>query len=434
MAIVHQAAVAQSECSSSPCVNGTCTDSTTDPNNIPLDAYRCTCAPGFANGVCEYVYVAEYEAQCTVSSSVSDSLETDWRVLSPNCDLDVDECISSPCENGAKCTESSTDSKIPLDAFRCTCVDGFANGVCEYDYITEYEAQCNVTTGGTCDVDVDECTSSPCQNNATCTDSTNEQAVSYDAYKCRCMPGFANGVCADGFIIDYTAQCTMMEGGNCDLDVDECASSPCENGAKCTESSTDSKIPLDAFRCTCVDGFANGVCEYDYITEYEAQCNVTTGGTCDVDVDECTSSPCQNNATCTDSTNEQAVSYDAYKCRCMPGFANGVCADGFIIDYTAQCTMMEGGNCDLDVDECASSPCQNGNCTESSTDSKIPLDAYRCVDCENLKDPKTQLDENQCIDLKKCFTDCLGVRQCSSEPAECDDYRIKWSSSCTKCF
>ena len=392
MAIVHQAAVAQSECSSSPCVNGTCTDSTTDPK-IPLDAYRCTCAPGFANGVCEYVFVADYTAECTVSSSVSNSLMMGW-VMSPNCDLDVDECASSPCMNGAKCTESSTDSKIPLDAFRCTCVDGFANGVCEYDYITEYEAQCNVTTGGTCDVDVDECTSNPCQHGGSC-----RQGVS--SFDCDCA--YVNNTIV-GPVLGWT-------GEFCDL-----ARNLCESGED--------------------DCNINAVCLYTDPGMHNCICNdgwVGNGQNC-TDIDECASSPCQHNGTCTESSTDSGISIGNYRCTCAAGFANGVCADGFIIDYTAQCTMMEGGNCDLDVDECASSPCQNGTCTESSTDSKIPLDAYRCVDCENLKDPKTQLDENQCIDLKKCFTDCLGVRQCSSEPAECDDYRIKWSSSCTKCF
>ena len=100
-------------------------------------------------------------------------------------------------------------------------------------------------------------------------------------------------------------------GGNCDIDVNECASNPCQNGATCAESSTDSSISIDAYRCTCVAGFANGVCEYDFISEYATECDVqestssfALGGNCDIDVNECDSSPCQNDAVCSDSNNE----------------------------------------------------------------------------------------------------------------------------------
>merc|ERR1711995_187282 len=63
-------------------------------------------------------------------------------------------------------------------------------------------------------------------------------------------------------------------GGNCDIDVDECASSPCANGATCTESAVESEVSFHTYQCTCVAGFANGVCEYDYITEFETECTV----------------------------------------------------------------------------------------------------------------------------------------------------------------
>ena len=45
--------------------------------------------------------------------------------------IDVDECSSSPCQNGATCTESSVESSVSFHAYQCTCVAGFANGVCE---------------------------------------------------------------------------------------------------------------------------------------------------------------------------------------------------------------------------------------------------------------------------------------------------------------
>ena len=56
---------------------------------------------------------------------------------------------------------------------------------------------------GTC-VEINECLSSPCRNNATCNDNIN-------AYTCQCLPGFT--------------------GRDCETDIDDCASNPCLNNA-----------------------------------------------------------------------------------------------------------------------------------------------------------------------------------------------------------
>jgi hypothetical protein len=42
------------------------------------------------------------------------------------------------------------------------------------------------------------------------------------------------------------------------IDFDECASTPCLNGASCLESTTSvpaGRVPMDAFECTCVVGY-----------------------------------------------------------------------------------------------------------------------------------------------------------------------------------
>jgi hypothetical protein len=111
---------------------------------------------GFANGVCEYDFISEYTAQCSVQ-------ESDDGTYSGNCDVDVDECASSPCVNGATCTDSSgTGSGVGSHAYRCSCIAGFANGACAFTQISEYNVQCTVmessqsaTYSGNCDVDSD---------------------------------------------------------------------------------------------------------------------------------------------------------------------------------------------------------------------------------------------------------------------------------------
>ena len=120
----------------------------------------------------------------TIECRVATSVEQSDR--SGNCDIDVDECASSPCTNGAICTESSSldgidgsgswsdvlvedtegtnatedrDWIVPVAEFRCTCAPGYASGVCGYDFISEYELLCSMTVDGICDIDVDECAS-----------------------------------------------------------------------------------------------------------------------------------------------------------------------------------------------------------------------------------------------------------------------------------
>ena len=63
-------------------------------------------------------------------------------------------------------------------------------------------------TGSVCEEDIDECSSSPCINGGTCTDS------------------LATHVCTCPF--GYT-------GTNCELNIDECALNLCQHAVSCTD-------------------------------------------------------------------------------------------------------------------------------------------------------------------------------------------------------
>jgi hypothetical protein len=78
-------------------------------------------------------------------------------------------------------------------------------------------------------------------------------SIPINAYECQCIGGWGDPECGS--------------------DDDECASSPCMNGAACFDSLTDGTddprstqfIPLDVFQCRCLSGFTNGACDYNFI-------------------------------------------------------------------------------------------------------------------------------------------------------------------------
>ncbi|KAI8512856.1 calcium ion binding [Branchiostoma belcheri] len=101
----------------------------------------------------------------------------------------------------------------------------------------------------------DECSSAPCQNNATCQDQAN-------GFTCQCVPGYT--------------------GTLCEIDIDECSSAPCQNQATCQDQ-------INSFTCQCVPGY--------------------TGTLCETEIDECASNPCWLGGTCLDHVN-------GYSCVC----------------------------------------------------------------------------------------------------------------------
>ena len=79
---------------------------------------------------------------------------------------DIDECASSPCQNGGTCTDS-------VNSYTCNCDAGYS--------------------GDNCETDINECASNPCLNGGTCIDGIN-------SFTCNCVSGYAGDNCELGNI------------------------------------------------------------------------------------------------------------------------------------------------------------------------------------------------------------------------------------------
>lgn len=77
----------------------------------------------------------------------------------------VNPCVTSPCLHGGTCSEVNNSS------FICNCPAGW--------------------TGNRCQININECSSNPCQNDGKCIDLIN-------GYQCVCPPGFTGDRCQDG--------------------------------------------------------------------------------------------------------------------------------------------------------------------------------------------------------------------------------------------
>jgi hypothetical protein len=258
------------ECASAPCKNdGICDDQVND--------YTCTCLSGFTGTNCDIniddcpglnpprcpsvpIYYARSAGQDLGSTENSKwasigSWNNNGYCDALSCAFDEADCCTNGqnvsngtcvrwklgCTNGGKCIDG-------INNYSCTCVSGYE--------------------GFNCAVDIDECQSNPCQNNASCATASQP-----DMYTCTCKAGYT--------------------GTNCDGDIDECASKPCTNGGSCTDL-------VANYSCACLAGFM--------------------GTRCEADIDECASLPQNycNNGTCVEGI-------DSFSCLCQSSWSGLQC-------------------------------------------------------------------------------------------------------------
>ncbi|CAH1238631.1 NOTCH2 [Branchiostoma lanceolatum] len=234
--------------------------------------------------------------ECVMMDSTQDY---DWVKLScldskpVVCQQDVDECLSSPCDVNADCTNT-------FGSFTCQCHpglngDGFTCHVCSTGY-SLYGGYCYKT-------------SSPVDGNALAamTYCTNEDGIVAEPKSQE----------EHDYIKSFLSETTWIGIG--DLD----------NDGSYTYVSDDTPVGFSSV----ADNHGNDPCVamdstqgYDWIL---TSCTSTHPVVCQQDHDECELSPCDVNANCTNT-------YGSYTCTCRTGFpGDGFSCDAFTIVYLA---------------------------------------------------------------------------------------------------
>ncbi|KAG6923744.1 sushi, nidogen and EGF like domains 1 [Chelydra serpentina] len=212
------------------------------------------------------------------------------------CHLDVDECLSHPCQNSATCIQG-------INSFSCQCPPGFKGAMCETvespceTKECQNGGQCQVAnktavcvcqagyTGDSCEIEINECESSPCLHGGRCIDLV-------DNYTC---------VCVEPFV-----------GQRCETDPSPCEDRSCRNRQTCNY------IRPGRYICTCSPGYYGNNCQYGGPKMPSA----------------CLSSPCQHGGNCLET--EQG-----YVCECPEGYTGTDCRDKISED----CECRNGGKC-----------------------------------------------------------------------------------------
>ncbi|KAG5680801.1 hypothetical protein PVAND_010286 [Polypedilum vanderplanki] len=277
----------------------------------PKENYTCKCPIGYEKDDCSQNIDECLQSECTNNSTCIDGIGNYTCMCLVGyegtfCEHEIDECKSQPCHNGGNCTDLIAD-------FKCDCSEEYAG------------KQCDVLRLVTCE-------NSPCRSGSTCQDGHN--ITTGNNFTCICKEGFEGALC------DYAY----------------CLVEPCKNDGNCY---TDSEVP----ECKCQLGFMGKYCE--------------------IDIDDCASTPCQNNATCIDLVND-------YKCEC-------------------EGTGFTGENCENDIDECLTEniSCGGlGTCINTKGSYKCQCNEGMCGSDCNLVDP-CQENESPCMNGGKCIETCV---------------------------
>ena len=357
--------------------------------------YRCNCLPGTYGDSCELNYDDCYSSPCHYGGNCIDGFQ-DYTCDCPSgtsgkdCSINPDECLSNPCRNGATCINGNN---API----CQCPSDYYGTLCQYAYFTPSN-YCNpdpCMNGATCSTGRDSftclcteeftgdlcerniqfqggCVNNPCYNGSTCTETV-------DGYVCECSVGFTGPHCR--FPLNNCELEYCRSGGVCEVGVYgayRCACPTGYTGEHCTELIPPCELSSDL----CLNG---GTCVNNGTDQYYCDCpRQYYGDACQYVVlppNYCNDESCSNNSTCSSGQS-------SFTCFCNNGAGGPNClgvqtdpCDSNPCFHGAQCNEEQGGNsftcecspgytgmhCETNINECSDDPCLNGgSCIDGS--------------------------------------------------------------------
>ena len=327
------------------------------------------------------------------------------------CETDIDDCFSSPCQNGGTCIDK-------LQNFVCQCPHRASGRLCEnIGDICELSMPCE--NGGTCRNDITTSRGYTCLCPNSYVGDRCEISVFHPVDNCAgrfCLNG---GVCTAG---RFNFTCTCLLGftgkrcGKTTADIRPCTSNPCRRGGSCRN------LPTGNFGCKCESGFFGspdfensdcmwekdpcdilpclngGTCLRGRLGLYACECE--SGVHCEIAPPLCQSNPCHNDGVCRE-TDGSGRAQRVYNCTCSP--------------------LYYGEQCEYPVrspDHCASMPCRPGSSCTSGRD------GYTCTCrsgfqgklCERIGSGDSACSSNPCLHGGFCVSIANESFSCECSP------------------
>lgn len=196
-------------------------------------AYICTCSAGYSleqdQRTCAPCRPGLWGVgcrPCNCNFTYCDPVSGCSSCISPNITGANCDQLKSRCDEPASCPSNSVCERVQGSYGRCRC----------NHWYTEQLDDCVPIDVCQFDVDVDNTlislNVSRCKHGGACMNGTGE--VGLGSYKCLCLAGYT--------------------GTHCETDINECASSPCQNGGSCVDG-------VNSYTCICPEGYYGALCQ-----------------------------------------------------------------------------------------------------------------------------------------------------------------------------
>lgn len=185
----------------------------------------CALSPCLNDGLCVLNFDGSYQCYCTQG------------FVGPNCEIEINECASNPCQNAGTCLDLK-------GAFLCQCPASYTGVFCETVFITTTTSTTPTTT--TINSAVVCPFQNPCLNQGLC-------IFFGSTYQCICPEGYSGSLCETGIATTVTTT-TLTTTTSA---IQFCSSTTCKNGGTCVSGTNGGFI-----RCDCRYGFTGTYCQY----------------------------------------------------------------------------------------------------------------------------------------------------------------------------